>query len=265
RQLHRCDVPATQLAVLVNQRGRDVDPAFAAGRFEIPGRARVPESAATEMNADPDEAILIAQEIDVVIPGSDGAELRRRLLAIWFHVRCRPGFGIVEELVVDLLFVGATDAKRNRAGHVVDNFANAVLDRVKGRIETDGHVSAADVEANAGNADLLLVGNDATDRLCVTEMAIGAHDAGDDVADRHAIAHLRNRRVVGLAERLGGAVLELGGLRLFGGDRIRGVNGVPRQMLFARNITESAPDRHRPLAWPLDSAVGVEAGFASHF
>jgi hypothetical protein len=34
------------------------------------------------MNADPDETILIAQEIDVVIPGPDGAELRRRLLAI---------------------------------------------------------------------------------------------------------------------------------------------------------------------------------------
>src|SRR5262245_29706077 len=82
RELHRCDVPAAQFAVLVNQGGRDVDAAFAAGCFEIPGRARVPESAATEMNADPDEAILVAQEIDVVIPGPDRAELRRRLLAI---------------------------------------------------------------------------------------------------------------------------------------------------------------------------------------
>ncbi len=82
RELHRCYVPAPQFAVLVNQRGRDVDAAFAAGCFEIPGRTRVPESAATEMNADPDEAILIAQEIDLVIPGPDGAELRRRLLAI---------------------------------------------------------------------------------------------------------------------------------------------------------------------------------------
>jgi hypothetical protein len=36
-------------------------------------------------------------------------------------------------------------------------------------------------------------------------------------------------------------------------------------VLFARGVTERAPDRHRPLAWPLDSAVGVEAGFASHF
>src|SRR5262249_19107057 len=166
------------------------------------------------------------------------------------------GFGIVEELVVDLLFVGATDTKRNRARHVLDDRANAVLDRVKRRIETDGHVPAADVEANAGNADLLLVGNDATDRLCVTAMAIG----GDDVADRHAIAHLRNRRVVVLAEHLERPVLELGGLRLFGCDRIRGVSGLPRQVLFARGVTERAPDRHRPLAWPLDSAVGVEAG-----
>src|SRR5262245_41192227 len=60
RELHRCDVAAPQFAVLVNQHGRDVDAAFAAGRFEIPGCARVPESAATEMNADPDETILVA-------------------------------------------------------------------------------------------------------------------------------------------------------------------------------------------------------------
>ena len=66
REFHRGDVPAPQFAVLVNQGGWDVDAAFAAGRFEIPGRARVPESAATEMNADPDEAILIAQEIGTV-------------------------------------------------------------------------------------------------------------------------------------------------------------------------------------------------------
>jgi hypothetical protein len=96
-------------------------------------------------------------------------------------------------------------------------------------------------------------------------MAIGADDAGDDVADRHAIAHLRNRRVVVLAEYLERAVLELRGLRLFGYDRIRGVRGLPRQVLFARGITERAPDRHRPLAWSLDSAVGVEASFAGHF
>src|SRR5262249_34466427 len=82
RELHRCDVPAAQFVVLANQDGRDVESAFARGRVETPARARVPESAATEMNANPAEAILVAQEIDVVIPGPDGAELRRRLLAI---------------------------------------------------------------------------------------------------------------------------------------------------------------------------------------
>jgi len=68
-----------------------------------------------------------------------------------------------------------------------------------------------------------------------------------------------------LAEHLERPVLELGGLRLFGCDRIRGVSGLPRQVLIARGVTERAPDRHRPLAWPLDSALGVEAGFAGHF
>jgi hypothetical protein len=96
-------------------------------------------------------------------------------------------------------------------------------------------------------------------------MAIGADDAGDDVADRHAITHLRNRRVVVLAEQLERAVLELGSLRLFGCDPIRGVRDLPRQVLFAGGITERAPDRHQPLAWPLDSAVGVQASFAGHF
>jgi len=36
-------------------------------------------------------------------------------------------------------------------------------------------------------------------------------------------------------------------------------------VFFARGVTERAPNRHRPLAWPLDSAVGVEASFAGHF
>src|SRR5262249_43235169 len=147
RELHRCDVPAAQFAVLVNQRGRDIDAAFAAGRFEIPRRARVPEPAATEMNADPDEAILIVQEIHVVIPGPDRAEAASFPLAVWLPVRCRPRLGIVEGLVGGLLFVGATDAKRNPARPVLYDFANAGPRRVKPRIETDGHVPAADVEA----------------------------------------------------------------------------------------------------------------------
>src|SRR5262249_30844324 len=105
----------------------------------------------------------------------------------------------------------------------------------------------------------------ATDRLRVTKMAIGADDAGDDVADRHAIAHLRNRRVVVLAEHLERAVLELGGLRLFGCDRIRGVSGLQRQVLLASGGAQRDPARHRPLSWPPDFAVGTEAGFASHF
>src|SRR5262249_56166540 len=75
----------------------------------------------------------------------------------------------------------------------------------------------------------------------------------------------RSRGGVVVGEEVGGGVVEWGGLGLLGWDRIRGVSGLPRQVLFAGGVTERAPDRHRPLAWPLDSAVGIEAGFASHF
>jgi hypothetical protein len=55
------------------------------------------------------------------------------------------------------------------------------------------HRPQADVEADARNADLLLVGDDAADRLRITEVPIRADHARDNVADAHAIAHLRAR------------------------------------------------------------------------
>src|SRR5438445_3601971 len=70
RELHRRDVPAPQLAVLVNQRRRDVDAVFAAGRFEVPRRARVPEPAATKMNG---------LSFPKIISGHNGGAARTRL------------------------------------------------------------------------------------------------------------------------------------------------------------------------------------------
>jgi hypothetical protein len=47
-----------------------------------------------------------------------------------------------------------------------------------------------DQEHHAGDADLLLIGDDPADRLRIAEMAVGADDAPDDIADAHAFAHL---------------------------------------------------------------------------
>ena len=57
--------------------------------------------------------------------------------------------------------------------------ADAVLDRRVRRIEPDRHVAAADVEADARDAELALIGDHAADRLRVAEMAVGADRAGD--------------------------------------------------------------------------------------
>ena len=135
-----------------------------------------------------------------------------------------------------------------------------LCDLAERRVEAHRHVAAADVEADAGDADLLLVGDHAADRLRIAEMAVGADHAGDDVADRHAIAHLRDRRVVVLAEHLERAVLVLRCLRL---ERDIGCNGlrIPRKLLLARGVTKQAPGRHRPLAGPIDLRIGVKPGF----
>ena len=94
-------------------------------------------------------------------------------------------------------------------------------------------------------------------------MAVGADHAGDDVADRHAVAHLRDRGIVVLAEHLQRAVLVLRGLRR-DGDISRNSLRLPRKMLLARGIAKRAPERHRALAGPIDPGVRVQARFESH-
>ena len=195
-----------------------------------------------------------------MIAGSDGAELRDGLLPIRLHVGFLPGVAVVEQRMLDPLLVAAADAERDHAGHILDEDADLVGDRLVWRIQPYRHVAAADVEADAGDADLLLVGDDAADRLRVAEMAVGADHAGDDVADPHAIAHLGDGRRVVLPEDLERAVLEFRRLRRDGGDlRRRGV-GLARHVLGAGRVAERAPCRHRPLPGPLDPGIRIEAG-----
>src|SRR5262249_40547179 len=96
----------------------------------------------------------------------------------------------------DTLFIGAADAERNHQGDVLDDGADTVLNRSKRRIEADRHVAAADIEPHTRDADLPLVCDHATDWLGIAEVTVGADDAADDIAHRHAVAHLSNRRVV---------------------------------------------------------------------
>ena len=85
-------------------------------------------------------------------------------------------------------------------------------------------------------------------------MAVGADHAGDHVADRHAVAHLRERAVVVLAEHFQRAVLVLRRLR-------RQFDAPPppcTSMLLPRRVAERAPRRHA--AAFADAIVRIEPG-----
>jgi len=82
-----------------------------------------------------------------------------------------------------------------------------------------------------------------------------ADHPGDDVADAHAVAHLRQRAFVVVAEHLQRAVLESRRLRRQHGCNRRGFH---RHLLLAGGVAERAPGRHRPLSWAVDLRVRVE-------
>jgi hypothetical protein len=70
-------------------------------------------------------------------------------------------------------------------------------------------------------------------------VAVGAERAGDDIADAHAIAHLRDRAFLMRAEHFERAVLILRRLRRQL-DRSRLLD----EMLLPRRVAERAPGRH---------------------
>jgi hypothetical protein len=110
------------------------------------------------------------------------------------------------------------------------------------------------------NADLLLVGDKAADRLGIAEMAIRADDARHDVPDRHAISHLRQRAVIVLAEHLQGRVLEFRRLGPHRRDAFGRRLSLSRKMLLPRRVSIGAPCRHRAQTRALNPAVRVNAG-----
>jgi hypothetical protein len=94
--LHRRDVAPSDLAVLVDDGRRHVHAVLAAGGLEVTRRAGVAETAAAEVHADPDKALLVAQQVDIVVARSDCAELRDCLLPVGAHVGFTPCIIIVE-------------------------------------------------------------------------------------------------------------------------------------------------------------------------
>ena len=72
--------------------------------------------------------------------------------------------------------------KLTLAAICLDQRAGPVGDRLPRHIELHRHVAAGDVEADAADRDVLLVGDHAADRLRIAEVAVGAQHAADHAA-----------------------------------------------------------------------------------
>src|SRR5690606_31187115 len=104
--------------------------------------------------------------------GPNSAELGGRFLTEVLHAGSLPSLIVVQDLVIHALIVRSTNAERNDARDVLCDRRNAASNLREPRIEAHGQVSAANVEANSGNRNLPLIGNNTTDRLGVSKVAV---------------------------------------------------------------------------------------------
>ena len=86
---------------------------------------------------------------------------------------------VVEEFVIDARLVRAAHAEGNVANDVVHDALDLWRNILRLRICADRKVAAGDVESDAGDGNLVLVGDDASDRLSIALVPIGAQDAAD--------------------------------------------------------------------------------------
>ena len=199
-QRHAGDILLAELAVLAQECRIDINAVLPSAQADELRRCLVAEPARSEMHADPDPAVLVLEQIDIVIARADRAELVTRHALefpdLWNLVPKRA----IEELVLDVLGVAPADSERDVLGDVGENRPDFVGDRVSLHVEAHRHVAAADVEADAAHRYMLFVGDHTTDRLRITKVAVGAEHAAGDAADRHAPSHLLFRVLVVVSE-----------------------------------------------------------------
>ena len=79
----------------------------------------------------------------------------------------------VEQRVIDLLGVAAAETEADLGSDLVEQRTDTIRDPRFRHVELHRHVAAGDVEADAADGDVLLVGHHAADRVRVAEMAVG--------------------------------------------------------------------------------------------
>ena len=170
------------------------------------------EPARSEVDADPDGARFVHEDVDVVVAAADRAELLARLGLKRLAMLRRDGAPrrIVEEWMIHrrvVRLVLSADAEAHGVGDRVGDLAEQLLhlvgisaERFEGEVGADRRVSAGDVEPDAHDRDLVVVRRDAADRHDVAHVAVG-HESGVDRVLTHML-ELDDGLFVVLAEDL---------------------------------------------------------------
>jgi len=127
----------------------------------------VAEAARAEVHADPDGALLVLHQVDVVVARADRAELRRRELDELALRREVGSTDLVEHRMVHALLRGHAHAERVPARDLAHDRLDAAerVEVVAREVRARRLVAAADVVADTRRRDEALVRDAAADRL----------------------------------------------------------------------------------------------------
>ena len=171
---------------------------------EKTGRGLVTEAARAEVDADPDLALLVLHQVDVVVARADRAQLRCGRLR---QLPLRGELGVpnlVQHRMVDLLGRRNAHAERDPPRDLAHELLHAAESVEVGARQVGACrlVATADVVADARRRHVPLVGDAAADRLRVTRVMVGAEHAELGVARLHASLELLQAPLVDVAECL---------------------------------------------------------------
>jgi len=124
------------------------------------------------VHSHPDPLLFVLEDIDVVVPASDRPELASRHVLQAGRRLDAPCRVVVEEIVIDVLSIGSSDSKRQTLPNVIHDRSNISAHISRITVEPDGLISTGDIETDSRGADLVLVGDDASYRYCVSEMMV---------------------------------------------------------------------------------------------
>src|SRR4051812_13841473 len=134
-----------------------------------------------------------------MVAGADGAELFRGRVKER-ALRLEGGVAdLVDDGMVDRLVVLAADAEADAIHDRVHDHRDVVAQVGDKDVGADGLVAAADVEADSAGADVVAIGDDATDGLRVANVPVGADGGRDRVAGGRAPSELLDRARINVA------------------------------------------------------------------